>query len=105
MQNFWIDYSLPLDTPFGADAVLGTVPVTQCDAGFYFDDGAYDAYDHLYTEEDTESVAYDAWSAIVCDIVAPALAKQDHYATLTYKINGEAWTFTRNDLRDMNGRM
>ena len=87
MQNFWIDYSL-------ADNVLGTVPVAQCDSGFYFEDGAYDAYDH-------SPDAYDAWCAKVREYVAPVLSHLSHGETVYV----DGWLFARNDLRDMNGRM
>jgi len=87
MQNFWIDYAL-------ADAVLGTVPVSQCSAGFYFDDGAYDAYDH-------NPDAYDAWRDMVTDHIAPLLSLKAHGETVLV----DGWLFARNNLRDMNGRM
>jgi hypothetical protein len=86
MQTFWIDYR--------SASVIGTVPVAQCDAGFYLEDGASEAYSH-------NPDAYDAWCEKVRDYVAPVLSHLSHGATVYV----DGWLFARNDMRDMNGRM
>lgn len=90
----WIDYRL-------GSEVSGTVPVRRSDLWF-FEDGAYDAYDHLVTDDDSSKM--QEWERVVCDIIAPKLSEAGHGHAVSFNIDGRSWTFARNNLRDENGR-
>ena len=95
IDKTWIDYEC------AAQDTADTVPVQCYGSTWCFSDGAYSAYD-VYFPVDDDDLRYKTFEQVCCD-VARDLAALDHGATTTRVINGDEWTFTRNDRRNSIG--